>query len=72
MDVSKFKGGRVHWKKSGMKGLMLYWIFQDGFQVFPDDGSTSPQHVPVYLEVTVPNDVSTHAQCAVSLVILIQ
>ena len=34
--------------------FLLLHLFQDGFNVFPDDGSTSPQDVPIYLDINVP------------------
>lgn len=54
-----------------VKYLYLYFFkflsfSQDGFQELPDDGSTAPQDVPVYLEVTVPDvNISFISQCQV-------
>ncbi|KAL4236845.1 hypothetical protein ACF0H5_005231 [Mactra antiquata] len=42
-----------------MTAIFEYYFLADGFQEEPDDGSTSPQNVPVYLEVTIP-DLSYH------------
>ncbi|XP_053395706.1 uncharacterized protein LOC123524576 [Mercenaria mercenaria] len=38
-----------------VSAIFEYYFLADGFKEEPDDGSTTPSDVPVYLEVTVPS-----------------